>query len=288
MVSSNPPPLVFVFDLDGTIVGDVSALICEWQILKAFNIKDGIKTYKRAIQDSFDAGIVRPYFPRLLHAVNSLPHKYMFVYTASEGKWARFLCKNIEKHYNVKFEHVFTRAHCIKNNDTFELSKSILRIYPSITKLLQQKYNVTPSKDFRKHIVMIDNNYVLPDQERTILLKCPSYTHDVAYDVLRFVPLTIVNRHYLDIASMLLGYNIFPAKYHRSNYNQNGFWTLYFNHIADRVKALSKQSTSIVDEDMFFKALARAVRAMSKHPSMLTQTPTPALALQAALRHSTM
>ena len=276
----NGDPVVFVFDLDGTIVSDVSALICEWQILKAFGVKDSMKQYKRALGDSFDAGIVRPYFAKLIQAVATLPHKYIFVYTASEGQWARFLCSCLERHYKVTFDHVFTRAHCIKNNDTFELTKSIKRIYPRIVKHAQHKYNVTLSKDMKKHIVMIDNNYILPEQEQSMLLKCPSYTHDIAYDVLRFVPMTIANRHFLDIASMMLSYNIFPSKYHRSSFSQNHFWVIYYTHVADRFKALSKQVSS-TRTDTYFKGLARAVRTLQHAPA----SHAPAASLLLALRN---
>lgn len=151
-------PLVFVLDLDGTIVGDVKNQVLLYE-LKSANVNI---VYN--IQKSFDAGLIRPYFDVFVkNTKNRLPNAEFFIYTASEDRWANTIVTAIEKHISFKFNRpIFSRRHCV------HMRKNLNMILPSIKRTLRKNY---PNLRLENRIMIVDNNEVYDDPKELVLCK---------------------------------------------------------------------------------------------------------------------
>ena len=236
-------PIVVVLDLDGTVVGNIGNIVCEWELVKSFGDAHASKMFVHAMVRSLDEdGVIRPGFEALVRAIHQTPHVHAFVYTASEGRWARLLCACISKRYGIKFEGVFTRAHCIKNRDTYVLSKSIHRIYPAIRRVIKVRHGVVLSRDPGTHVVMIDNNVTLPATEQGMLVNCSTYTVSPLYDVTRFIAPGTVRAKYLEMANIMAAYALFPTQRSNNPYSYRQFLHAYMAFLASRVASTNVES----------------------------------------------
>jgi hypothetical protein len=169
MISQNP--LIFVLDLDGTIIGD-----CVYQTViqhiddaaKKQNIKT---TLSKQIRESYDSSskLIRPYFKYFIkHIRSQYPNSQFYIYTASNKEWATKEINLIEKSLNIKFNRpIFSRDDCII--DSFnQYKKSVNKILPKI----QQKNK--SYKLNKNNIIAIDNNDVFIDYLSNFIL-CPTY-----------------------------------------------------------------------------------------------------------------
>ena len=135
------------------------------------------------------------------------PNVEFFVYTASDDKWANYIVRVIEHVINTKFNRrIFSRSDCIFNPQKGTFMKSINKLKPELLKLLKNKYKLKSNFEF-KHIHLIDNNYVLNEEESLKLIKCPDYSATINIDTLRSVPLDIIQENLQEISTYLMGHS---------------------------------------------------------------------------------
>ena len=169
MISQNP--LIFILDLDGTIIGD-----CIYQtiIQKIENVakKNKIRTtLNKQLQESYQpqSKLIRPFFESFITNIRSyFPNSQFYIYTASEKEWATKEINLIEKTHNLKLNRpIFSRNDCILDSSG-QYKKSVNKILPMIQK--NNKNNILD----RSNIIIIDNNDVFIDYNSNFIL-CPSY-----------------------------------------------------------------------------------------------------------------
>jgi len=169
MISQNP--LIFILDLDGTIIGD-----CIYQTIIQ-NIENVAKknkirtTLNKQLQESYQphSKLIRPFFESFITNIRSyFPNSQFYIYTASEKEWATKEINLIEKTHNLKLNRpIFSRNDCILDSSG-QYKKSVNKILPMIQK--NNKNNILD----RSNIIIIDNNDVFIDYNSNFIL-CPSY-----------------------------------------------------------------------------------------------------------------
>lgn len=175
MILSNEP-ILFILDLDGTIIGN-----CEYQVL-LYDIMNNIKKisnakFKKKIIENYKSKfkLTRPYFKYFYNSMKELyPNCLIYIYTASTKDWANFEILAIEKTNNIKFDRpIFARDYCI--TDSYgNYKKSINKIIPIIRK---KNKNVNLS-----NMLIIDNNKVFIDYSNNFIL-CNTYDFILFQDV---------------------------------------------------------------------------------------------------------
>lgn len=169
MISQNP--LIFILDLDGTIIGD-----CIYQTIIQ-NIENVAKknkirtTLNKQLQESYQpqSKLIRPFFESFITNIRShFPNSQFYIYTASEKEWATKEINLIEKTHNLKLNRpIFSRNDCILDSSG-QYKKSVNKILPMIQK--NNKNNILD----QSNIIIIDNNDVFVDYNSSFIL-CPSY-----------------------------------------------------------------------------------------------------------------
>ena len=84
--------------------------------------------------------------------------------------------------------------------------ETLNKLKPELFKILKSKYKLSDSNTL-KHVLLIDNNYVLFENEAHSLVKCPSYTSTIRIDMLRSLPMSFVETHQEMISMYILGYH---------------------------------------------------------------------------------
>lgn len=196
-------PLVFIIDLDNTIIGDISPQITEYFLIKSINnklrkINKKTISYKTALlEDDLKSYLIRPNFNKFVRNVNKYDNIELFIYTASRKDWANYIIKRIEKVLKFKFNKpIFTRDDLVIVNKHYK--KSIEKIKPRIIKSLKNKYYINDIK----YLVLIDNlkNVLI---EKNLLIKCPSYHYRHQINYLRMIPENIIKKYYIIIEDKL-------------------------------------------------------------------------------------
>jgi len=163
-------PLIFVLDLDGTIIGD-----CIYQLI-LHNIDEIAKKnthrtkFNKPLSDCYNTNskLIRPYFKYFVNSIKkTYPGSLFYIYTASEKSWAQKEIGFIEKTHNFKFNRpLFTRDDCIIDSHG-NYKKSVNKILPMIKKK-HKSMMIQKSK-----ILVIDNNETFIDASNFI--HCPTY-----------------------------------------------------------------------------------------------------------------
>jgi hypothetical protein len=185
---------IFIIDFDGTIVGDVKyqsylCMLSESGKHKPEQKRNDIcmADIKTDFENSYKKEnlLVRPYFSGFLKALSEYnKESYVFVYTASEKKWAEKQIKLIEKSLSNVFDRpILTRDDCVVTNSG-KICKSISHIFPKIKRKIGIK---NESELLEKHeLVIIDNNDVFLDYSDRFL-KCPSYNFMIFFDLWKYI-----------------------------------------------------------------------------------------------------
>lgn len=185
-------PFIIIFDIDNTIIGNVTNCTRENDILdiiykncKKNKITDECIINKLDIKEELLNGLLRPNFKDF---VDFCEKKYknveIFVYTNASSKWINnSLLSNIEIASKVKFNKpYFTRE------DSVNYDKNLSNIYDRIMKALVKKYPVLNNqkyneKVFEERFIMIDDleKNIKDYPEKQIL--CPSYDYYCYYNI---------------------------------------------------------------------------------------------------------
>lgn len=166
---------ILILDLDGTMIGDISPQICEYEINN--------KLSRAHVMKDLSAGLLRPYLKKFLTYMKTNHKAEFFVYTASTKDWAYQIVEIIEKVLGIEFNRpLFTRADIPTSG-----YKSIKHIFPVLKQSLVEK-GYSSSIDYldvKRNCIFIDNNAVLEKEEAHVLMKCPTYEYISPLDVLR-------------------------------------------------------------------------------------------------------
>lgn len=241
-------PFVILLDLDNTIQGNVLPQLQEYNLIEYLNSKSNsgggsgskskniTQSKQYLINDFINGNLLRPHFKRFIEKMRKrFPNVEFFVYTASENKWANYIVKILEAAIKVKINRkVFTRDECIIDDRSGKIMKSIAHITPNLFTILRKKYKLTKTNNkFEfKHILLIDNNYVLYEKESHHLIKCPDYNHSARIDQLRCLKKEYIESNYQIIGKFL--FNIeFTSLIH--------FYSFYYNFLKKQMDHYSNK-----------------------------------------------
>lgn len=270
-------PRVLLLDMDGTIIGDVLPQVCEYEILNEFDAR-GKGNYSvsklRALRDSVTAhlaeGVLRPYFAWFCSRVKAARPTEIFVYTASDPKWAAIVVPCIERLAGIRFARpIFTRKHCIIT-DRGEIRKSLRRVLPTVLTRLRRTSPDLTLKHLYDSVVMIDNNPLVmqgsPEDERR-MVRCPTYDVRMPSDVLTHLSVDVVSKRYVRIAQVLERYDMFPAPFSQTRPKSLlDFKVKYYSALSRAyASALSEMRDERTHPDTFWKRMGSAL----KHPRFL-------------------
>lgn len=175
-------PFIFIFDIDGTIIGNIHQQILEWRLI---NYIDNSVISKFDITEDLNNGMLRPYFKEFIDFINK---KYknveIFVYTNSTFQWATYgIIPNIQKTINNKINKPYFTL-----NDSNSHQKLLGNLYDTIIEQLISKYpslKLDKNKEFifKNQLVFIDDiKDNLNDYPQKQIL-CPVYNYTDIYDI---------------------------------------------------------------------------------------------------------
>lgn len=234
--------LIFL-DLDGTIIGNVTPLVNEWYMIKKYNntVKSKEK-FKEKVRVCLREWLLRPHFK---YFIDYYKDDDIYVYTASRYYWAKIVVTCIEDVIGKKFvKQIFARKYCLKTNKK--------RMSMVLRDIGFNGVNESPS------IILVDNNYVLNDDESRYLLKAPSYTAIVMQDILENIPSRIISKSYLKIKTDLQSCNMYPYTLRYQSMqepNEESFYATYYNYLN-----YVKQYDEVDREDVFWRDIVKEIK----------------------------
>lgn len=241
-------PRVLVLDLDGTMIGKIVPQVCEYEVLLQTH-KHKLKNMRADLVSRLRQGVVRPHLALLLSKIASgeLDRVEVFVYTASDTKWANFLIPCLEEAVRFKFHRpLFTRKECVYADD--EHKKSLALVSPAIYRKLRTKYRSL------RHPSMVTENAVLVDNNPTVLLhpglegrrmvKCPTYNVAYYYDVLGRVDLDLLHSRFRRLIPVLQHNALFPDVRADDVGSLQQFVFMYFHKLAENARSAWRESAA--------------------------------------------
>jgi hypothetical protein len=187
-------PFIIIFDIDQTIIGDITMQSIENNLLEyIYNIckKKGINTKCQYIdldmQYELKNGLLRPYVREFIETCNEkFKNVEVFFYTNSTYKWTnKILGKNIEKALNIKVNRPFFTK---ENSMSQDIKKSLPNVYPLIIKSLIKKYPLV--KDQRNTEYILNNRTIFIDDIKDNIISytnrqlvCSAYNYFSYYDI---------------------------------------------------------------------------------------------------------
>lgn len=196
-------PIVILIDLDNTMIGLIEPQVIEYMIYEAINANmraNGQRPihYKRQLLvDELKSHLIRPYLYKFLHLIREYNNIEVYVYTASQSQWAKYIIPIIEGILQFRFNRpILTYNNLVKGE-----YKSIIRARELIYPRLKKKYKLHSPSDIT-NILLIDNrDDVLI--ERAHLVKCPDYTNTCPIDYIRNIPVRVISQYYHIIEGIL-------------------------------------------------------------------------------------
>jgi hypothetical protein len=251
-------PLIIVLDIDGTIIGDVTYEVCEWELLRAYEPKK-LKQYRSTLRAHLEAGLLRPHLADFLlkiHASND--HVHFYIYTASDDQWAQFLVPCIEAVTGIKFSRpIFSRKHCAVSPKA--VTKSLTDIAPGIFSRLKSKYKkLNSAKALLRNMCIIDNNNVLSDIPHRCVL-CPTYSWSSPYDLTKTLDERILAKETENITRLLHSYQLLP----RVLTNSNQFLSDYYSALGRAYKSTSPNS--FVKDEMWLHVASLLMTSIKRY-----------------------
>lgn len=241
---SQQRPLVFIIDIDGTLIGNVSPQLCVYDLKQNGHVP--LRYSYRELFARFDAGLLRPYFDTFYKATKRrLPNAEFYLYTACEDRWGLFIAGALEKHLGIRFNRpIFTRKSCFSSGGN--ITKSISSVLPAIKRGLARRYG--KNLDLASRVMVIDNSCVFPPEDKAMHLVCPSYNLSVPENIPAIVDEQAFSQHRAAVESAVRKYIPALASAPMQSYRdfQLAFYAYY-------IGALRQASTA----DRFWFFLAR-------------------------------
>lgn len=256
--SAHHHPRVVVIDLDGTLVGKVNAIVCEHELVRAHNAK-AFKAFRDSVVARLRYGIIRPHFHAFCkHA--SAARLELFIYTASEARWAAFLVPCVEAALGIKFNRpIFTRDHCLPDPVSGDIRKSLSRIAPAIFSRLKKRHGLRRAEELKDRMLLVDNTpgIMISPAEAAKLVVCPTYTYSYTHDVLARLDVDTMHRHFLRLIPALVRFNMFPSNVTPASYQQ--FAAVYHERLAAAIVETQAENAHCLSHDRFWMRLLHAL-----------------------------
>lgn len=258
------PSLIVCLDLDHTMIGDIKCQVCEWELIQKFE-PSKMRLFRENLKTQLQQSIlIRPGLKHFLVTLSAGQTEF-FVYTASDKRWALFFVPILEDVLGVRFNRpILTRAHCMHVPPSNTLQKSLVHVESFIVSVLRKKLkhgngsNIHIDRAFvSKRILLVDNMYVLPANERHRMIKTWSYNYTYETDVLRLLSESTILQHLRDILKILRRYrvHVFTIQPHIT-YEE--FRVLYYMKLAQDIqRAWDATSTALRDD--FWIRLTKAM-----------------------------
>jgi hypothetical protein len=201
-----------LLDLDGTIIGDINAAVCEFEILLSY-CPQKLPLFKAMLTSQLQStAIIRPGFDAFMRALQRRDID-VFVYTASDTKWAKLLVPLIEQVVGVPFaKPLFTRTHCRSSNGNYVKPCKAVMAAMCASMKKRSRPGIQSAADLADRVMYVDNNDVIrrdvPYAPELIL--CPTYDYRLDHDVLRLVPENVFVSHWQGIYAKLVQYELMP------------------------------------------------------------------------------
>ena len=309
--SSGELPLVVLLDLDGTMVGRVGPLLCEYELHKALaaakatakatgGSSDGSSSSSsrsrasrsrasaasvpKALRDSIVArlgwGVIRPHLVRFCKGVG--PGIELFVYTASDATWASFIVPCVEASLGVKFNRpIFTREDCVRHAG---FRKTIDGLKPAIVRSLKRRYPaMTSPASLRDRVVLVDNtaNVMVDPRESSRVVACPTYDYQCNYDVLSHIAVGTLHNEHRVISTMLERHGLFHGP---SVDSYQRFAAVYYKRLARALEATLPANMASLAGDRFFLQLELALNSLIRRSARSPSSTMPACLTDAGVR----
>jgi hypothetical protein len=186
-------PFIIIFDIDQAIIGKVSTVVKEHDVIKSiFNIckNKGINAKCSSMdfqdfQDELKNGLLRPYVRDFITFCNSkFKNAEVFLYTNSSYDWTNGgLGKNIEKALKIKINRPF-----FTRENSLPAGKSLANTYPIMMKTLIRRYPSLKDEIISEYVlqnrtIFVDDKVDNIIQYRGRQLVCPKYNFWNQYDI---------------------------------------------------------------------------------------------------------
>lgn len=241
---------ILFIDIDGTMVGNVAHLVCEWDLVNTFE-RTKARALKASIVDRLRFGILRPYLDQFL---KHLPAKTpVFVYTASDKVWAGFLVSCIEQALDFKFQRpIFSRVHCTSVDG--EYKKSLRRVLP----IARRSLGLRPDDPSARGLLIDNTPSVLPaDEARDALVVCPTYDFAYYYDVLGNLSASVVHAKFPRIIATLKKNKAFPETIDSDRITFMQFMYIYHEHLSRALRYVYRKNIEQLKRDQFWLHAAK-------------------------------
>lgn len=272
-------PFVLLLDMDGTMIGHIIPQVCEYELLNAVqemtardklsspSTKSGsgsaskLKAMKAGLVERLRYGVLRPHMDWFVKTASSgLPNMELFVYTASDDGWAKFIVPCIEEVLGIKFNRpLFTRKHCVYVDN--EYKKSLDKVMPVVHKKLRTKYKLPPTtsesvKQLGQRAALLDNNptVLLHSSDAPRLIRCPTYNFAYHYDVLGNVDVPFLHARFRSLIPYLAKMGMFPNVLPSEVQSAFHFLHLYHERLAENVRGTWLDQDAL-QKDRMWRAL---------------------------------
>lgn len=248
-------PYVFILDIDGTMIGDISPQIMLYELCLGLRDKH-FKMNIKAFENKLSNGLIRPYFDIFLKKMTETFHNKceFFIYTSAERQWTLFLIPHIERILKIKFNRpLFTRDNCQLINGDYK--KSLNSILPKISIVLQKKYGKLDKSILKEKLLIIDNNSsVYEEVDQKHLISCPTYDYKIPENIPLYISNSIFNLYQQQIIK-ILSRNI-PQIVIANNYNK--FQIEFYKFYVIFLQTIQKNNDLFI-KDNYFNYLSNVI-----------------------------
>ena len=261
-------PVLFIFDLDLTLIGRASNILeykgilewiknnCKHKKFENENCKINIKDWSKIIPENF----IRPYLKDFLKEIKELfPTAEFFIFSNGTKKYVKLMVDYIEKKIKVKFNKLIIARDLNLTNDEHRYSKEITEYIENlIIKSLSKKYS---SKLLEKNrnlifndrtIIIDDNNYIWNDKP---IINIPPYDYNPLFEfdinMLNLIYKNSLISNYISNNN----YQEFFPKNDITNKTEEEFKLNYHLFLAEMYRNNIENNKEMVKDDFFIKFL---------------------------------
>lgn len=250
--------------MDGTLIGRIVPQVCEYELLARL-ARPKLKAMRADVVERLRAGVARPHLRAFVRAVTRDPDAApteLFVYTASEARWAQFLVPCIEEATGVRFNRpLFTRKHCVATHGGADYRKSLGAVAPLVLRALKARYGgaLRSAADVRANMLLIDNHpdvLLDPGADGARLVHAPTYGFAFYHDVLGKLDARVVAASFPRLAPFLAKFGLYPAAAPPPATVQD-FLQAYYARLARSISEAREENRR---PDAFWRGLGRVLR----------------------------
>lgn len=257
-----PLPRIFVLDIDGTMIGNITPQLCEYSLLMTYQ-KSKMKALKAIVVGHLKEGAMRPGLTDFLENVRKSSDVEVFVYTASDDVWAKFIVPCIEEATGFRFNRpLFTRKHCtqVGKGASLDYRKSLTSVSSHIQRALKTKHKVSYKlDDIVQNSILIDNKPdVLADHDKEShrLVTVPTYNATFYYDVLSNIEPPVLTKNMGRISNTLACHGMFPTISDISDTRLAPFYIDFFTSLRGCMVESFQESERLWKNDNLWSVLA--------------------------------